>query len=719
MSEGGDVKEHIAQFFDAVDKLESIDIDINGDLSIMLLYSLPSSYENFRCAIESRDALPTAEQLKVKIIEEYEARNQVTINESGAMLAHRGKYNANAKSHKNTPLPRNEAEGKASARFKFKCSFCKIPGHKYADCRKRKKQATEKTNSAETETFYADVAQYSSSETPKHTGTSKWCLDSGCTSHLCKDTRMISKQIRMQSDIKLANSATSMADARGDVEFITAFKNRNKTIRLENTLHVPDLRTNLLSVAKIVDRGYRVTFDSNQATVYDPQGNTSLVVKREGDLYLLEGSTQRANTATQKERSDLEVWHERLGHLNTNDILQMSRTQAASGFELKGDHKISSCKVIPTSTRLLIRTMMKVPKLGLMLVGWGGNNGSTMTAALLANKLKLLWETKEGLKTANWYGSLTQASTVKLGRKSEGEDVYVPISSMLPMVNPNDIEIDGWDISDMNLAEAMMRAKVLDINLQVQLRPYMMHMRPRKSIYYPDFIASNQGKRANNIITGTKAEQLNWIRNDIVQFKASKSLDQVIVLWTANTERFSEFITGVNDTADNLLEAIDKNHSEISPSTMFAVAAALEGCTYINGSPQNTFIPGALELAERQKTFVGGDDFKSGQTKLKSVLVDFLVSAGIKPVSIVSYNHLGNNDGYNLSAPQQFRSKEISKSNVVDDIVESNKILYKPGEKPDHCIVIKYVPYVALRRNFGRGKKRERRLFTNCKRYLK
>lgn len=28
--------------------------------------------------------------------------------------------------------------------------------------------------------------------------------------------------------------------------------------------------------------------------------------------------------------------------------------------------------------------------------------------------------------------------------------------------------------------------------------------------------------------------------------------------------------------------------------------------------------------------FIGGDDFKSGQTKIKSVLVDFLVSAGIK-----------------------------------------------------------------------------------------
>lgn len=55
----------------------------------------------------------------------------------------------------------------------------------------------------------------------------------------------------------------------------------------------------------------------------------------------------------------------------------------------------------------------------------------------------------------------------------------------------------------------------------------------------------------------------------------------------------------------------------------------------------------------------------------------------------MSYNHLGNNDGMNLSAPQTFRSKEISKSNVVDDMVASNGILYEPGEHPDHVVVIK------------------------------
>jgi len=76
------------------------------------------------------------------------------------------------------------------------------------------------------------------------------------------------------------------------------------------------------------------------------------------------------------------------------------------------------------------------------------------------------------------------------------------------------------------------------------------------------------------------------------------------------------------------------------------------------------------------------------------VLCDFLINSGLKLQSVVSYNHLGNNDGKNLSAPQTFRSKEISKSGVIDDVIRANRLIYKEGEHPDHCVVIKYVPYV-------------------------
>eukprot|EP00270_Netrium_digitus_P000461 TRINITY_DN1050_c0_g1_i2.p1 TRINITY_DN1050_c0_g1~~TRINITY_DN1050_c0_g1_i2.p1 ORF type:complete len:512 (-),score=145.56 TRINITY_DN1050_c0_g1_i2:980-2515(-) len=339
------------------------------------------------------------------------------------------------------------------------------------------------------------------------------------------------------------------------------------------------------------------------------------------------------------------------------------------------------------------RTAKKVPKLGVMLVGWGGNNGSTLTAGIIANREGISWITKDGVQGANYFGSLTQASTIRLG-SFKGEEIYAPFKSLLPMVDPNDIVLGGWDISSMNLADAMARAKVLDVDLQKQLRPLMQEMLPLPGIYDSDFIAANQEERANNVIKGTTAQQVEQVRRDIREFKETNKVDSVVVLWTANTERYAEVIAGVNDSEENLLAAVERGESEISPSTLYAIACIQENVPFINGSPQNTFVPGLIDLAISHNTLIGGDDFKSGQTKMKSVLVDFLVGAGIKPVSIVSYNHLGNNDGMNLSAPQTFRSKEISKSNVVDDMVGSNPILFSNAEHPDHVVVIKYVPYV-------------------------
>jgi myo-inositol-1-phosphate synthase len=353
--------------------------------------------------------------------------------------------------------------------------------------------------------------------------------------------------------------------------------------------------------------------------------------------------------------------------------------------------------VTPRETVYDFKVDTKVPKVGVMLVGWGGNNGTTITAGIIANRRGLVWETRNGPQAANYYGSVVMGSTLKLGTDAKTlEDVNIPFHDVLPMVHPNDLVLGGWDISGLNLAEAMDRAKVLEPTLKSQVRKEMAEMVPLPSIYYPDFIAANQEDRADNLIPGSKAcmAHVEQIRKDIRDFKAANNLDKVIVQWTANTERYADIIPGVNDTADNLLKAIEAGHEEVSPSTVFAVASILEGAPFINGSPQNTFVPGAIELAEKHGAFIGGDDFKSGQTKMKSALVDFLINAGIKLTSIASYNHLGNNDGKNLSSHKQFRSKEISKSNVVDDMVAANSVLYAKDEHPDHIVVIKYVPAV-------------------------
>lgn len=117
-----------------------------------------------------------------------------------------------------------------------------------------------------------------------------------------------------------------------------------------------------------------------------------------------------------------------------------------------------------------LRTELHVPKVGLMLVGWGGNNGSTLTASLIANRRRLSWQTRCGLQHANYFGSVMLSSTVKLGIDDvKGEDVFVPIKDLLPMVNPNDLVIGGWDISSLDLASAMQRAQVLEPDLQRQV----------------------------------------------------------------------------------------------------------------------------------------------------------------------------------------------------------------------------------------------------------
>jgi len=361
------------------------------------------------------------------------------------------------------------------------------------------------------------------------------------------------------------------------------------------------------------------------------------------------------------------------------------------------DHSNKQVKIIPRKYQYNFRTKRQVQRTGVMLVGWGGNNGTTFTGAIIANRDQISWMRKEGEQHPNYYGSLTQSTTIRLGSNNEGKEVHIPFNTILPMLHPNDIVIGGWDINNSNLCEAMQRACVFDYALQEKLKDQMEKFVPLPSIYYPDFIAANQEDRATNLIPkGTKQQDLEHIRNDIREFKKKHNLEQVIVLWTANTERYVDVRPGLNMTSEEVLRSIKANEDEISPSNIFACAAILENCPYINGSPQNTLVPGIVEMAEKHKVFIGGDDFKSGQTKLKSVLADFLVSAGLKIQSIVSYNHLGNNDGKNLSAPQQFRSKEISKSNVVDDMVGANHLLYdkRTNEHPDHVVVIKYVPFV-------------------------
>lgn len=199
----------------------------------------------------------------------------------------------------------------------------------------------------------------------------------------------------------------------------------------------------------------------------------------------------------------------------THDTIRSKYTYRTTDVVKSADGKYVA---VPKETLYDFKVDRKIPKVGVMLVGWGGNNGTTVTAGIIANKRNLVWETKQGQRSANYYGSVIMSSTTKLGVESKtGKDIHIPFHDLLPMVHPNDLVVGGWDISGMNLSEAMDRAKVLSPSLKSLVRKEMSTLKPLPSIYYPDFIAANQEDRADNVLEGSKASMahVEQIRKDI------------------------------------------------------------------------------------------------------------------------------------------------------------------------------------------------------------
>lgn len=212
MEDGADVREHVNKFFDTVDKLEEMEIEINKDLlSIMLLYSMPSNFENFRCVIESRDELPTPENLRVKILEEYEARkNESRINTQNAMVS----VKDSRKRRPQMKFKNNSGESSSGkGEFKYRCHKCHEIGHKAVECDSKKKDTAKQSEDV---SFFADTAlEAQSTECRKG-----WCLDSGATSHLSNDISAFTDVYQFdRGKVNLADNSNTDIIAKGTAKF--------------------------------------------------------------------------------------------------------------------------------------------------------------------------------------------------------------------------------------------------------------------------------------------------------------------------------------------------------------------------------------------------------------------------------------------------------------------------------------------------------------------
>ena len=69
--------------------------------------------------------------------------------------------------------------------------------------------------------------------------------------------------------------------------------------------------------------------------------------------------------------------------------------------------------------------------------------------------------------------------------------MFKTVKDIVPLVDPNDIEITGWDINSMDLYQAALNSKVLEPTLLSQLKDDLEILKPLKSILNPNYIAKN------------------------------------------------------------------------------------------------------------------------------------------------------------------------------------------------------------------------------------
>ncbi|GBN68456.1 hypothetical protein AVEN_146447-1 [Araneus ventricosus] len=152
METGSDVRDHIRKFFDFIDKLQDLDIAIDEDLtSVMLLYSLPTNFETFRVAIESRDELPKLDRLRIKIIDEWQSRTDQSLSkDDGAYAAkfenqfRNQRFKARTKPKETVDDRKRNNTPKQHRSRKIKCWTCGLQGHVSREC----EQKNSKTHSA-------------------------------------------------------------------------------------------------------------------------------------------------------------------------------------------------------------------------------------------------------------------------------------------------------------------------------------------------------------------------------------------------------------------------------------------------------------------------------------------------------------------------------------------------------------------------------------------
>jgi myo-inositol-1-phosphate synthase len=267
------------------------------------------------------------------------------------------------------------------------------------------------------------------------------------------------------------------------------------------------------------------------------------------------------------------------------------------------------------------------------------------------------------------FGSVTQMGRIRIGKRTNQKDPLV--KDFVPLASLDDLVFGGWDIFNENAYQAAVRSGVLDKGLLDKLKKELSAIKPMKGVFDRNYVKRLDGKYIKR--AKTKKDLANLLKKDIIAFQKKHKCERVVMVWCGSTESYIK-PGKVHQTLALFEKGLAKNDPLISPSMIYAYAALSLGVPYANGAPNlSNDIPALAELAVKNKVAHAGKDFKTGQTLIKTILAPGLKARNLGVSGWFSTNILGNRDGEVLDEESSFKSKEVTKSSVLDSILEPKK----------------------------------------------
>jgi len=315
-------------------------------------------------------------------------------------------------------------------------------------------------------------------------------------------------------------------------------------------------------------------------------------------------------------------------------------------------------------------------KLGILLPGLG---------AVATTMITGVYAVRKGIGLP--IGSYTQIGNIRLGKRTDNRNPKV--RDFVPLASLDDIVFGGWDIFEDNAYEAASNAGVIDQQLLDKLKPELSAILPMKAVFDKKFVHNLDGKNVKSALS--KMDLANELIRDMAEFKEKNDCSRLVMVWCASTEIYLE-VSDVHLSLSAFEDGLRNNHPQIAPSMIYAYAAIKSGIPFANGAPNlSCDFPAMVELAGVTSTPIGGKDFKTGQTLMKTIIAPGLKARNIGVDGWFSTNILGNRDGEVLDDPESFKTKEVSKLGSLSNIFE-------PELNPDlysdiyHKIRINYYP---------------------------